>query len=163
MRFSKSIEMVVDMRQVLLMVALACLLPLPAVAQENYIRNAQDYVGKADWNTVQTVTITMTEYHYEPMDVTFKAGKPYKVELKNKGTKDHYFTAPDFFRAVAWRKAMVNGQAEVKAPYFTAFEVLKSGGQLDLYFVPVTSGSYEVYCTIEGHRQEGMEGSITVE
>lgn len=151
------------MKLALLLASLTCLLPLHAGAQENYIRNASDFVGKADWKAMETVTITMTEHHYEPTDVAFKAGKPYKVELKNTSSKDHYFTAPDFFRAVAWRKAMVNGQAEIKAPYFTAFEVLKSGGQLDLYFVPVTNGSYPVYCTIEGHRQEGMDGTITIE
>lgn len=146
-----------------LMVSMALLLPLSASAQESYIHNAQDYVGKADWNAMETVTITMTEHHYEPTDVKFKVGKPYKLELKNVGDKDHYYTAPLFFRNVAWRKAMVNNQAEIKAPYFTAVEVLKKGGQLDLYFVPVTKGTYPVYCTIEGHRAEGMEGSVTIE
>jgi uncharacterized cupredoxin-like copper-binding protein len=152
-----------DMRYAALMTSIFFLLPLSAAAQESYIHNAQDYVGKVDWNAMQTVTITLTEHHYEPTDVKFIAGKPYKLELRNKGNKDHYYTAPEFFRSVAWRKAMVNGQAEIKAPYFTAVEVLKDGGQLDLYFVPVTKGSYPVFCTIEGHRAEGMEGSITIE
>lgn len=151
------------MRLTSFITTLALVLPLSAGAQENYIHNAQDYLGKVDWNAMETVTITMTEHHYEPTDVKFKVGKPYKVELKNKGNKDHYYTAPEFFRNVAWRKVMVNNQAEVKAPYFTAVEVLKNGGQLDLYFVPVTKGSYPVYCTIEGHRQEGMEGSLLIE
>lgn len=151
------------MKPATLMTSLALMLPLSAGAQDAYIRNAQDYVGKADWNATETVTITMTEHHYEPTDLKLKVGKPYKLELKNKGTKDHYYTAPEFFRGVAWRKAMVNGQAEIKAPYFTAFEVLKNGGQLDLYFVPVSKGSYPVYCTIEDHRQQGMEGSIAIE
>jgi len=151
------------MKLATLMTSLALMLPLSAAAQDAYIRNAQDYVGKVDWNATETVTVTITEHHYEPTDLKFKVGKPYKLELKNKGAKDHYYTAPEFFRGVAWRKAMVNGQAEIKAPYFTAFEVLKNGGQIDLYFVPVSKGSYPVYCTIEDHRQQGMEGSIVIE
>ena len=58
---------------------------------------------------------------------------------------------------------MVNKQAEVKAPYFTAFEPLKNGGQVDLYFVPVTKGTYEVICTIDDHKEKGMLGSVVIE
>jgi uncharacterized cupredoxin-like copper-binding protein len=58
---------------------------------------------------------------------------------------------------------MVNQQAEIKAPYFSALEILKKGGQIDLYFVPVNKGNYAVYCTIDDHREKGMEGAITVE
>jgi uncharacterized cupredoxin-like copper-binding protein len=151
------------MKHVLAIIATVLMLPPSAGAEESYIRNAQDYIGKVDWNATKTVTVTMTEHQYEPTDLRFTAGQPYKLELKNTGAKDHYYTAPEFFRGVAWRKAMVNARAEIKAPYFTAFEVLKSGGQIDLYFVPVTKGTYPVYCTIEDHRQQGMEGSIIIE
>lgn len=132
-------------------------------AQEDYIRNAKEHIDQAKWSAMETVTVTITEHDYAPRDLVFAAGKPYKLELKNAGEKDHYFTAPAFFRAVAWRKAMVNQQAEIKAPYFSAFEVLKKGGQIDLYFVPVTKGKFEVYCTIDDHREKGMEGSLTIE
>lgn len=134
-----------------------------AAADDDYVRNAKEYVDKADWNKLETVTVTITEHDYAPRDIVFKAGKPYKVELKNAGEKDHYFTAPEFFRSVAWRKAMVNKQAEIKAPYFTAVEILKKGGQLDLYFVPVHKGKFQVYCTIDDHREKGMEGSLAID
>jgi uncharacterized cupredoxin-like copper-binding protein len=132
-------------------------------ADDDYIRNAKEHVDRADWKNAETITVTMSEHDYAPRDIVFKAGKAYKLELKNAGDKDHYFTAPEFFRNVAWRKAMVNKQAEIKAPYFTAVEVLKKGGQLDLYFVPVTQGKYTVYCTIDDHREKGMEGSLAIE
>jgi uncharacterized cupredoxin-like copper-binding protein len=64
---------------------------------------------------------------------------------------------------VAWRKLMVNKNAEIKVDYVTATEVLKKNGQLDLYLVPVNKGSYTVYCTIDDHRDKGMEGRIVVE
>jgi uncharacterized cupredoxin-like copper-binding protein len=132
-----------------------------AVAQVDYVANAAEIVAKADWKNLEVVTVTLEEHSYTPQDLSFKVGKAYRIELKNIGEKDHYFTAPEFFKSVAWRKAMVNKQAEIKAPYFTAVEVLKSG-QLDLYFVPVKVGSYKVYCTIDDHREKGMEGTITV-
>ena len=127
------------------------------------VANADALVKAADWTKAETITVVMGEHHYTPMDLKLKAGQPYKLELKNEGDKDHYYTAPEFFKNVAWRKAMVNKQAEIKAPYFTAVEVLKKSGQLDLYFVAVNKGNYPVYCTIDDHREKGMEGSVIIE
>jgi len=50
----------------------------------------------------------------------------------------------------------------IKAPYFTALELMVNG-QLDLYFVPVTKGEYPVYCTIDDHRDEGMEARLIIQ
>ena len=138
-------------------------LTLPQASAADYIVDADKYVSEADWEAMETITVTFEEHMYTPEELRFKVGQAYKLELKNKGEKHHYFTAPEFFKSIATRKAMVNGQAEVKAPYFKALEVLKDGGQLDFYFVPVKKGSYEVYCTIDDHREKGMEGQIIVE
>lgn len=134
-----------------------------AVAAEDYIRDYAERVKAADWNAMETLTVTLDEHSYEPAELRFKAGRAYKLQLKNVGKKDHYFTAEKFFRAVAWRKAMIDKHGEIKAPYFTAFEPLKNGGQIDLYFVPVTTGSYEVICTIDDHKQQGMSGTLIIE
>lgn len=146
--------------------ALCCaglVLAAPAGAAEDYVVNADEIVKAANWDAMQTVTVEIEEHHYTPETLRFKAGTAYKLELKNLGEKHHYFTAPEFYKAIATRKAMVNGQAELKAPYFKAIEVLKEGGQLDLYFVPVKKGEYKVYCTIDDHQEKGMEGRIVIE
>lgn len=129
----------------------------------NYVTNAADIVKATDWSKMETVTVTIDEHSYAPHKLVFKAGRPYKLQLKNAGEKDHYFTAPEFYKSIATRKAMVNKYAEIKAPYFDAFEILKTSGQIDLYFVPVVKGTYKSYCTIEDHRAKGMEGTIIVE
>lgn len=138
-------------------------MPTKSEASAGYVTDYAARVKAADWKTMKTVTVTLNEHSYEPGELSFKVDQPYKLEIKNIGKKDHYFTAEKFFRNVAWRKAMVNGQAEIKAPYYDAVEVLKGGGQLDLYFIPVNKGKYEVFCTIDDHREKGMEGSITIE
>jgi len=135
--------------------------PAPVMAS-GYIANGGDIVKAADWKQMQTVSIELFEHDYSPKELKLKAGVPYKIELKNTGEKDHYYTAPEFFKSVAWRKLMVNKNAEIKVDYVNATEVLKQG-QLDLYIVPVTKGTYTVYCTIDDHRQKGMEGKIIVE
>ncbi|RLA37272.1 MAG: hypothetical protein DRR03_02675 [Gammaproteobacteria bacterium] len=138
----------------------ALLLPICGFAAD-YITNAGDIVKAADWDKMVTVTVEMEEFAYEPGDLVFKAGQPYKLVLKNSGEKKHYFTAPGFYKAIATRKVQSNKDGEIKAPYFTAIELMV-GGQLDLYFVPVTKGEFPVYCTIDDHREQGMEGSLTI-
>ncbi|WP_210395518.1 hypothetical protein [Motiliproteus sediminis] len=131
-----------------------------AASAADYVENYQEIVKQADWKAMETVTIQMDEFSYDGK-LTFESGKAYKIELKNVGEKKHYFTAPEFFKKIATRKAQVNDQAEIKADYFTAIEVLP-GGQLDLYFVAHEKGEFPVYCTIDDHRDEGMEEIITV-
>ena len=151
------------MRQLSIIAAAFALMFSSTSFAADHITNGTDIVKAANWNEMKTVTVEMTEHDYSPKEMTLKAGQPYKIELKNSGEKDHYYTAAEFFKSVAWRKLMVNKQAEIKVDYVNATEVLKKGGQLDLYIVPVKTGSYPVYCTIDDHREKGMEGKIVVE
>jgi len=130
-------------------------------AAEDYITNAGEIVKSADWENMETVTVNLDEYSYGTESFVFKVGQAYKLQLKNRGNKKHYFTAPEFYKAIATRKVQSNKDGEIKAPYFTALELMVNG-QLDLYFVPVTRGEYLVYCTIDDHRAEGMEGRLII-
>jgi len=127
-----------------------------------YERDAAERVKTADWSRMETITVTMTDYAYNPAAVGFRLGVPYKLVIENKGSQKHYFTAEGFFRAIATRKLQSNTDGEVKAPYFSAIEVYP-GRSLDLYFIPVKTGSYPLICTIEGHTDLGMKGEIRIE
>ena len=134
-----------------------------AAPQADYVTDAAAIVKAADWSKQQTTTVELNEFSYTPSVIRVRAGTPYKMELVNRGTMKHYFTAPEFFRAIATRKVQSNHDGEIKAPYFTALEMMPNGGQLDLYFVPVKPGTYRVECTIPGHVEQGMVGQLLVE
>ncbi len=136
------------------------LLAAPAFAAD-YVTNAADIVKAADWKAIETVEIAIDEHSYAPETITLKANQPYRLVLKNSGEKKHYFTAAEFYKSIATRKAQ-SKDAEFKAPYFTAIEVAV-GGTAELWFVPVKAGSYEVICTIDDHQEKGMEGVIVVQ
>jgi uncharacterized cupredoxin-like copper-binding protein len=153
----------------LIKLALTALIPLVAsfasvqsVNAEDYIKNAAEIVKKANWDTMKTITVKLDEHSFDPDEFEFEAGQAYKLELINVGEKKHYFTAPEFFRNVATRKVLAKGRGEIKAPYFLALEMFANGGQLDFYFVPVTKGEYPLYCTIDDHREQGMEGALKI-
>ena len=130
----------------------------------DYVTNASDIVKNTDWSTMKTVVIDMNEFAYSPDDLQFDKDQPYKLVLRNSGEKKHYFTAPEFYKAIATRKVQSNKDGEIKAPYFTAIELMKGENkpELEIYFVPVKVGSYPVYCTIDDHREQGMEGTLVI-
>lgn len=148
--------------------ALAALLTLnfaaPVLAQE-VPPNHADIVKAADWNKMETVTMELSEHEFNPRNLTLKANQPYRLVIRNSGEKDHYYTAAEFFKSVAWRKVQTPRPhgGEIKAPYFTAVEAYKKGGSVELFFVPVKKGNFEVICTVEDHKDLGMTGAITVE
>jgi len=152
------------MKQLLYILLTGLLVTVTAAshAAEDYITNAAEIVKNANWEQMETVTVNLDEYSYGEDDFVFKTGQAYKLVLKNQGEKKHYFTAPEFYRAIATRKVQSNKDGEIKAPYFTALELMVNG-QLDLYFVAVTKGEYPVYCTIDDHRSEGMEGKLIIQ
>ena len=141
------------------------LLASPLVAAQDYITNSADIVKAANWNEMETVNIELSEHDFDPKDLKLKANKPYRLVIKNTGEADHYYTAAEFFKSVAWRKAQTPRPhgGEIKAPYFTAVEAYKKGGTVELFIVPVKKGIYEVICTVDDHKDKGMTGSITVD
>lgn len=145
-----------------LMVAVLCLGGVNLVSAEEPVANAKEIVKAADWKSVEKVTVTFDEFSYEPKRMVFKEGKAYQLILQNTGEKKHYFTAPEFYKAIATRKVQSNKDGEIKVPYLNALELMV-GGQLDLYFVPVRKGEYPVYCTTDDHQKQGMEGTLVIE
>jgi uncharacterized cupredoxin-like copper-binding protein len=125
-----------------------------------YLANATDFVDTANWDNQQEIVVELNELSFTPNDLTFEAGTPYVLILRNVGKEKHCFTAHEFYRAIATRKAETP-ESEVKVPYFTAIEVYPRM-EAELLFIPVMPGTYEFFCEIEGHAKAGMTGTITV-
>jgi len=146
------------------------LAPETVIPPSLLVGKTSDFLATADWNNAVTQTVTLREvspsqFEFDPKNLVLEAGTPVVLTIVNPSTNSskHYYTATDFYKSVAWRKAQTP-DAEYKAPYFNAFE-LKTGAsatQIELYFVPVETGTFPVICTIPGHYDLGMSGFITV-
>ena len=96
---------------------------------------------------------------FEPNTLTFDAGKRYKLLLDNPSPSKHYFTAKDF-TDVIWTQKVEAGNVEVKG---AVHEVeLKPGAEAEWVFVPQKPGTYELHCSIAGHAEAGMVGTLTI-
>ncbi|MFQ5703202.1 MAG: plastocyanin/azurin family copper-binding protein [Gemmatimonadales bacterium] len=129
---------------------------------------ASDWVGFVDWNEKTVIDVNMVEsgssLSYAPNELTFEAGRPYVLRINNPSTNSskHYFSpeGTSFYQAIATRK-IETADAEYKAPYFDAVE-LQIGGSLEIYFVPVVGGEYDIICTIPGHKALGMTATAKI-
>ncbi len=87
------------------------------------------------------VTVTATDFKFDPANITAKAGETVNVTLVNKGTAAHTFVIKD---------AGVNLRAE---PGQTA-----KGS-----FTAPKAGTYDIVCDVPGHADQGMTGKLTVQ
>lgn len=92
-----------------------------------------------------TITVESFEWGFEILDNTAVEG-PVTVELSNIGGTAHDFTIDE---ALGDTKSV---PPQPLPPGETA------SGTLQLF-----SGEYTYYCSVPGHRAQGMEGTITIE
>lgn len=123
-------------------------------------QDASKALAAADWKQMETVTVTLSDYAFTPSSVELREGIPTKLVLKNQGSVAHYFVAEEFFGTIASRKVQ-SSDGEVKAPRFTAVEVYP-GKTIEWFLIPLRKGSYGLLCTVKGHAERGMTGTIVV-
>lgn len=96
--------------------------------------------------------VSQAEYRIE-------TGKLYQLEISATGKQECALRGEKFFASVYVRKAEVGG-VEVKAPFFSEFE-FEGEGEVELFFVPVRTGSFKLGCA--GLEDKGMGVTIIVE
>jgi uncharacterized cupredoxin-like copper-binding protein len=89
----------------------------------------------------QTISATETEFKIVLSTTTVKAG-PVTIEVKNAGKIQH--------------DLIVNGQG------ITSGTPRLNGGQSKSLNVTLKPGTYDVFCSVPGHKQLGMDAKLTV-
>jgi len=106
------------------------------------------------------------DLRFYPNSLEFETGKLYKLIIRNPSKQKHYFSAEAFSRSVFTRKVQVISKlnktlAEVKG-VISEIEVYPSG-ITEWWFVPIkTLNASALHCSIKGHTEAGMTGSITI-
>jgi uncharacterized cupredoxin-like copper-binding protein len=99
------------------------------------------------------------ELKFFPSDLKFVAGQKYKLVLDNPSATKHYFTAKDFADA-SWTQKVEAGKVEIKGAIHEL--ELKPGAEAEWVLVPEKPGTYKLYCSIPGHAEAGMTGTIAI-
>lgn len=85
--------------------------------------------------------VIMTDYAFDPQDLTFNQGDKVTLTIKNEGSTAHDFTVEAL--DVSSGQIAVGDSAQVEIP-------------------TDQPGEYEVVCTVPGHKELGMVGTLTI-
>lgn len=101
----------------------------------------------------ETVELAMSEYRFSPDRLRFRRGLAYRLELENRGSELHEFTAPEFLASIALDnpEVLAPGSQEV---------VVRPGERKELRFVALRRGRYAMRCA--DHDWAGMVGEIVI-
>ena len=91
--------------------------------------------------TVREIAVSGTEFSFKPDSITLTKGEKVKIVFTNAGKAPHDLT--------------IEGLG-IKT------KVIGSGQTDSIEFVAPASGTYTFYCSIPGHREAGMKGSIEI-
>ena len=98
--------------------------------------------------------------------IELETGRLYRLVLHNPSPQKHYFSSDDLAGAVYTRKVQVLDQAgatlaEIKGAV-REIEVYP-GQRAEWWLVPVKAGTFtDLKCTIPGHADHGMTGTIVI-
>ena len=98
-----------------------------------------------DSGVLQTIQISEKEYSLNPSSITVPKAGTYAFEVTNDGQTAHALEIEE------------SGGADEEET-----GDIQPGAKETIEFTFSAGGSYEMYCPIDGHRQQGMEGAIMV-
>ena len=111
--------------------------------------------AQPDWSQAQTLTVNLSNYHFDPERLQLQAGRPYRLHLVNSSSDGHSFASRDFFRAATVapddRARVKDGKIEVHG-----------GETTDVRLVAPAAGDYGLHCSHFMHGTFGMKGKIEV-
>ena len=110
-----------------------------------------------------TLAVEVNEFAYAPAALEVPAGQPVELVLTNSGTLEHDFSIVEIPLV---NGASSNGGMDHEMGATEAqpdLHVAAAAGQsATLKFTPSKSGTYEFICTVEGHKEAGMVGTLVV-
>jgi uncharacterized cupredoxin-like copper-binding protein len=102
--------------------------------------------------SIKTVVIKETEFKLSPSSVTLSKPGTYTFKAQNEGSTQHSL---EIEGNGVKSEGSEGGEAELK-------QVLNPGQSGVLTVTFQKSGTYEMYCPVDGHEQEGMKGEVVV-
>ena len=102
---------------------------------------------------------------YNPATIEVTAGKPVKLTFDNADSVDHDISIMEFPMEMtgATQAPMAGHDMGNMGGMQPELHVAALMGQTaTLEFTPTKPGTYEFFCTVAGHKEAGMQGTLTV-
>jgi len=116
-------------------------------------------------STPQTLAVAAKEFAFAPATLTVQAGQPVTLSLQNTGAVDHDWSVQEIEISGEAKSSgdvpaghMMGGTGDEPKLHVA----VGTGGKGTLTFTPSKPGTYTFYCTVAGHKEAGMVGTLTV-
>jgi nitrite reductase (NO-forming) len=116
-----------------------------------------------------TATETASAYTLAPATLTVPAGQPVELTLINKGASIHNWAAPGLAATALQVLSMPKDLPavflqDVSTLIKEGHPILEAGPnqRAVIRFTPLAAGTYQTLCTIPGHKEMGMVGTLVV-
>jgi len=111
---------------------------------------------------VKEVVVKVNEYAFSPMETRAKAGQPMRIMLQNEGTLLHDMSSLDAMVEMMQAEGAGHDMGDIDNQM--RMHVAAEVGQMAMMeFTPTQAGTYEFFCSVEGHKEAGMVGKLIVE
>ena len=119
--------------------------PPLGTTEEEQSPPASSSSGEDTSQEITRITVEGDEFNFSPANFTVKAGEMVELTFRNVGRSPHNFIVDELGLAT---KTIGGGKTDI-----VTFLAPDSAGSL----------TYTLYCSVPGHREAGMEGTITIE
>lgn len=148
----------------LALLGVVAFLPPPAWALNDYFAKIQaqtdSKLESVDWSKPTLIELDLDDHSFSPDEIVLPLNKPVVLRLKNVGKVRHDMVGGSFFQAVLI-KTIMTGSGRINTPYVKAI-VVSAKQETEIWFLPVKAGEFTFFCSIEGHRDDGMEGKVII-
>ncbi|KON90355.1 hypothetical protein AF332_18015 [Sporosarcina globispora] len=125
----------------------------------NTEQNHEEHDNKSTLNAKEVVlTVYPSKFTYTPSDITLNKGQEAALTLSNLDNVDHDIE----IKQIAVKKLDNNKHANHGTDQADFHLHASRKSEAALRFTPLESGVFKFYCTIPGHKENGMIGTITV-
>lgn len=113
------------------------------------------------------ITVEETEFSYSPSSITVPVGQPVTLTINNVGGAEHDFVV----QKIAVIDVVEEGNASAEhnmhdmegmADEYDLHVATQQGGTSMLKFTPTEAGTYQVLCSVPGHKEAGMVAELIV-
>ena len=115
-------------------------------------------------NSPTAITVQASGMTYLPTAIEVMAGQPVKLTFENMDVVDHDFSIQEFPMTMmsATQEPLVGHDmgGVMGDPELHMAALMNTSSVME--FTPSKPGTYEFFCTVLGHKEAGMRGTMTV-
>lgn len=135
----------------------------PADADHEDGDDDHEAVALFDEEAIETLTVEMQDVLFVPETLTIQAGDVVALMLENTGAIPHDFTIDRIDADHAYGEMVAVDGHNDHGDEYAMHHALDGGHGSEMRLRVHEPGEYEFWCTVPGHREAGMVGTLIVE